>query len=133
MIKNTLGDLNGYLFEQLERLNAGELSLEELEIEMSSEVWFPDKNTYFSKIADPDVWVNKKRYLWEQAHGPIPDDHVILCKDNNPRNVTLDNLLMVSHGAMTSVAKHGLRTEYPEINEALHTLAELEMKLKKKK
>ena len=34
MIKNTLGDLNGYLFEQLERLNADELSLEELEIEM---------------------------------------------------------------------------------------------------
>lgn len=34
MIKNTLGDLNGYLFEQLERLNAEELSGEELETEL---------------------------------------------------------------------------------------------------
>ena len=99
---------------------------------IGSEVWSPDKQTYFIKIADPDVWMNKKRYLWEQAHGPIPDGHVIVCKDNDPRKVTLDNLLMVSHRAMTSVAKRGLRTEYPEINEALHTLAELELKLNQK-
>ena len=77
--------------------------------------------------------MKKKRYLWEQANGLIPEGYVIICKDNDPRNVTLDNLLCVSHRAMTSVALRGLRTEYPEINEALHTLAELEMKLKKKK
>lgn len=100
---------------------------------IGTEVWSDDKQTYFIKIADPNVWALKKHYLWEQAHGPIPDDHVILCKDNDPRNVTLDNLLMVSRRAMTSVALRGLRTDYPEINEALHTLAELEMKLKKKK
>lgn len=100
---------------------------------IGTEVWSEDKQTYYIKIANPDVWVKKKRYLWEQAHGPIPEGYVIICKDNNPRNVTLDNLLCVSHRAMTSVALRGLRTEYPEINEALHTLAELEMKLKKKK
>lgn len=100
---------------------------------IGSEVWSEDKQTYYIKISDPDVWVKKKRYLWEQAHGPIPKGFVIICKDNDPRNVTLDNLLMVSHRAMTSVFQRGLRTEYPEINEALHTLAELEMKLKKKK
>lgn len=100
---------------------------------IGTEVWSEDKQTYYIKIANPDVWVKKKRYLWEQAHGPIPEGHVIICKDNDPRNVTLDNLLCVSHRAMTSVFQRGLRTEYPEINEALHTLAELEMKLKKKK
>ena len=98
---------------------------------IGTEVWSEDKQTYYIKIANPDVWVKKKRYLWEQAHGPIPEGHVIICKDNDPRNVTLDNLLCVSHRAMTSVFQRGLRTEYPEINEALHTLAELEMKLKK--
>ena len=100
---------------------------------IGTEVWSEDKQTYYIKIANPDVWVKKKRYLWEQAHGPIPEGHVIICKDNDPRNVTLDNLLCVSHRAMTSVFQRGLRTEYPEINEALHTLAELEMKLKQKK
>lgn len=34
MIKNTLGDLNGYLFEQLERLNSEELKGEALELEL---------------------------------------------------------------------------------------------------
>lgn len=34
MIKNTLGDLNGYLFEQLERLNSEDLKGEALELEL---------------------------------------------------------------------------------------------------
>lgn len=33
MQRNTLGDLNGYLFEQLERLNDPDLSPEELQME----------------------------------------------------------------------------------------------------
>jgi len=35
MNRNTLGDLNGYLFEQMERLNDPELSKEELKNEIS--------------------------------------------------------------------------------------------------
>jgi hypothetical protein len=34
MTKNTLGDLNGYLFEQLDRLNSEELKGEALETEL---------------------------------------------------------------------------------------------------
>lgn len=34
MIKNTLGDLNGYLFEQLERLNSEDLKGDALEMEL---------------------------------------------------------------------------------------------------
>ncbi|MGV3084592.1 hypothetical protein [Enterococcus dispar] len=33
--KQTLGDLNGYLFEQLERLNDPDLTQEELEMELN--------------------------------------------------------------------------------------------------
>ena len=34
MIKNTLGDLNGYLFEQLDRLNSEDLKGDALEAEL---------------------------------------------------------------------------------------------------
>ena len=34
MIKNTLGDLNGYLFEQLERLNDEDMNSDALETEL---------------------------------------------------------------------------------------------------
>lgn len=34
MVKNTLGDLNGYLFEQLERLNDIEMDPEQLNTEI---------------------------------------------------------------------------------------------------
>ena len=44
MIKNSLGDLNNFLFEQLERLNDDSLTAEELEREML-------KSRAISKIA----------------------------------------------------------------------------------
>lgn len=51
-------------------------------------------------------WELYHRYLWEQEYGPIPDDHIVRFKDNDPTNLDLDNLELVSrtqHGqeAMT--------------------------------
>lgn len=36
--------------------------------------------------------VAKRRYVWEQAYGPIPEDHCIIHLDNDEQNCELDNL-----------------------------------------
>lgn len=84
----------------------------------------------FIKIAEPNVWVEKHRYIWEQAYGKIPDGYVIRFKDGNKLNCRLDNLFMTSHRAQTSVVRRGLEKEHPELNVAVHRVAELEMKIR---
>lgn len=39
-----------------------------------------------------DNWMAKQRYVWEQAYGPIPEDHCIIFADGNNKNYELSNL-----------------------------------------
>ena len=39
----------------------------------------------------------KTRYVWEQAHGPLPEGHCIIHLDGDVQNCELDNLMAVSN------------------------------------
>jgi len=91
-----------------------------------------EKNGFITiKTAQPLEWKYKHRVMWEEAYGEIPDDHYILFKDDNKKNVTLDNLFMVKDVAMRSVARRRMRSEHPDINVVTHKLTELDLTLKK--
>jgi hypothetical protein len=49
------------------------------------------------KVAEPNIWKEKHRLIWEAANGPIPEGHAILFADGNKSNFDLKNLLLVSH------------------------------------
>lgn len=56
-----------------------------------------DKDGYLLvKTKEPNVWELKHRIVWEDKHGEIPDSHAVVFKDGNIRNVTLDNLELIS-------------------------------------
>ena len=76
----------------------------------------------------PDTWKLKHRHIWEEEHGEIPYRHVIIFKDGDKTNCGLDNLMMVYQNAVTTVGMRKSLTEYPEINEAIYHLTELEVK-----
>jgi hypothetical protein len=86
--------------------------------------------TIMLKIAEPNVWVKKHRYVWEQTNGPIPGGMVVRFMDGNKMNVKLDNLLLVSHRVCTSVVKRKMEQEDPGLNVTAHKLAELELAIK---
>ena len=48
------------------------------------------------KIAQPDVWVRKHRYIWEQAYGKIPKGHLIIFLNNDKKDIRLENLALIS-------------------------------------
>lgn len=48
------------------------------------------------KVKDPGTWELKHRVIWEQHNGKIPKGMIVIFKDNNPLNCTLDNLLLIS-------------------------------------
>jgi len=48
------------------------------------------------KVADPSKWELKHRVVWEESNGKIPAGMNLIFKDNNPLNVKLDNLMLVT-------------------------------------
>lgn len=47
------------------------------------------------KVNDPNIWKLKHRVIWEKANGEIPQGNIIIFRDNNPINCSLDNLIMI--------------------------------------
>lgn len=48
------------------------------------------------KVADPNKWELKHRYVWKKENGPISKGSNIQFKDGNRQNVSLDNLYIIS-------------------------------------
>ena len=46
------------------------------------------------KIAEPNVWVFKHNYIYEQHYGKIPDDCCVVFADQDKTNFDLDNLIL---------------------------------------
>jgi len=49
---------------------------------------------------NPGVWPQYHRYVWEQKNGPVPKGHVVVFKDGNRKNCTLENLELISRAAL---------------------------------
>lgn len=60
------------------------------------------------KVADPNVWKQKHRIIWEKANGPIPKGHVVIFGDGDRRNFELDNLILISRRQLSFMNKKGL-------------------------
>lgn len=83
------------------------------------------------KVAEPNVWKFKQRYVWEQHHGEIPKGYLIIFKDKNRFNFAIENLEKVSK------KEHRLRNsihKYPsELQQTIRQLAGLKRRIKTKK
>ena len=55
------------------------------------------------KIAEPNKWEHKHKYIWEQANGPVPKGCVIIFEDGNRRNFKLDNLKCISKSLLSYI------------------------------
>lgn len=54
-----------------------------------------DEQYYFIRIAK-GKWELYHRYLWQQHYGAIPAGHIVVFKDGNSLNCTLENLEMIT-------------------------------------
>jgi hypothetical protein len=96
----------------------------------SEEVW---ADGYIRiKVALPNVWKKKQVLIWEQAHGPIPEGHVIMFADRNKSNCDLDNLLLVSLKELAMMMQLGLIFENKEWTKTGKTIAVLKLAIAKR-
>lgn len=57
------------------------------------------RSYWWIKPHDGRRMMPKHRYIWEQAHGPIPKGWCVMFKDKDTTNCDLDNLYIISRGA----------------------------------
>jgi hypothetical protein len=57
------------------------------------------KGYQYLKVAEggwPQAWRLLHHTVWEAAHGPLPDDHILTFRDGNPAHTGLANLELVA-------------------------------------
>lgn len=76
------------------------------------------------------VWVLYHRYLWEQAYGEIPKDHIIKFKDGDTLNLSLDNLTPITRAEHATI--NSGHHYPPEVQQAVRALNKLKKTIKSK-
>lgn len=70
----------------------------------------------------PHDWVMYHRYVWEQAHGPVPAEHVVAFKDGRrrikPEEITLEVLECISR--QEHMRRHTYYQYGPEVAGVVH-------------
>ncbi|HEY5555889.1 HNH endonuclease signature motif containing protein [Acetobacterium sp.] len=80
------------------------------------------------KIANPNVWKQKHRLLWETKNGDIPENHVLIFADGDQSNICLNNLMMVSRKELTALNKNKLIKNDKKLTETGVLIAKLIVK-----
>lgn len=72
-------------------------------------------------------WKLKQRLIWEEAHGPIPEKHMIIFLDGDKSNFDIDNLACVSMSENARLNQRKMRFQgEPELTEACVNLVKLD-------
>lgn len=69
------------------------------------------------KVAEPNRWKAKHRWLWEKEHGDIPKGHKVIMLDGNRLNVDMSNLRLVTNGEEALLNRLKLRSSNKELTE----------------
>ena len=120
----TLEEICGYDPEKIEKVRAtqfkkGDRPANELPIGAIT------VNSYGYKIRKRamegklwDRWEFLHRAVWEEHHGPVPDDMVVTFLDSNKLNCDISNLALVTKAENWEMTRMGLRFDDPDLTEA---------------
>lgn len=83
------------------------------------------------KTEEPDVWTLKHKVLWEKENGKVPAGHKLLFKDGDSKNITLENLMLITDYEMLVLNRKKLIFQDPELTKTGVLIARLDGKIKK--
>lgn len=85
------------------------------------------------KTAEPNVFELKHRQIWEQQHGKIPDNHVLVFKNMNKQDCRIENLMLISRAELVRLNQSYRKLATPETNETCVLMAKIKDKTHKLK
>ena len=77
------------------------------------------------KVAEPNKWQLKHRYVWEQHYGEIPKGYNIIFLDKDTTNISIENLACVSREELLIINKNNLIKNDIELTKAGVNLSKL--------
>lgn len=82
---------------------------------VGSEYLDKSKGLLMIKVAEPNKWITKNKFVWEKHNGPVPKGYVVITLDGDKTNCAIDNLAIVTRGQLTTLTRKGLRFDNPEL------------------
>jgi hypothetical protein len=84
------------------------------------------------KLADPNIWAPKHRYIWEQAYGKLNSSQIIVFLSDNRQDFSLSNMALINRSEMATLNRHEkFGQQAPEIRAALINVVRLEQKIRR--
>lgn len=87
-----------------------------------SDAWNPVKRRF-------GEWRRKNHVVWEQAHGPVPDNHVVTFRNGDRTDCRPENLELVSKSVLCALRHVDFWKQPQEIRPVLMTATQLRMKI----
>lgn len=97
---------------------------------------FNSRDGILIKVQDGHLqknWMPKGRYIYEQAHGKIPEGHKVIFADGNNQNFDLDNLILVSNAEELIMNRNKLFKKDKHLTKAGVAVAKVINKVNKRK
>lgn len=92
------------------------------------------KNGYVEiKVAEPNKWERKHRWIYEQHYGKVPKGYVVIFADRNKYNFEISNLILVSRSELSILNQNHLIFDNKEATEAGIITAKLIKKIREAK
>lgn len=85
------------------------------------------------KIAEPNIFKLKHRYLYEQKYGEIPKGYNLIFADGNRQNLNLDNLILVSNAQLLIINQKKLYKKNKELTKSGVAVAKVLEQVNKRK
>lgn len=80
------------------------------------------------KVAEPNKWEIKSRYIYEKKYGKIPKGYKIIYLDGDKHNLELSNLKLVTYAEELIMNSNKLRFNNKETTESGYLLAKMILK-----
>lgn len=77
------------------------------------------------KVAEPNVWQLKHRYIYEQHYGKIPSNKMVIFLDGDRNNYSIDNLKLVDKDTHLIAIRKELYSKDKDLTETGILLSEL--------
>lgn len=80
-----------------------------------------------------DNFVPKHKLVWEAANGPVPEGCIVVFKDGNKQNVSLENLACITRGQNAVMNQAHIRCDNPEAFDVCLAMADIKSAVSKRK